>query len=84
MVLGLTKPITEVSTRNLPGGKARPAHKADNLIAIYEPTVYKMWEPGRLTTLWASTAWPVTKTVLLYLLWSCCCCVVFGISTPKI
>jgi hypothetical protein len=34
----------------------RPARKADNLIAICEPTVYKMWEPRRLTTLWASTA----------------------------
>jgi hypothetical protein len=31
--------LTEMSTRNLPGGKGRPAHKADNLTAIYEPTV---------------------------------------------
>jgi hypothetical protein len=23
---------------------------------ICDPIVYKMWEPGRLTTLWASTA----------------------------
>jgi hypothetical protein len=29
---------------------------ADNLTAICEPTVYIMWEPQRLTTLWASTA----------------------------
>jgi hypothetical protein len=27
-----------------------------NLTAICELTVYKMWEPRRLTTLWASTA----------------------------
>jgi hypothetical protein len=47
--------LTEMSTRNLPGGKGRPARKAD-LTAICEPIVYKMWEPRRLTTLWASTA----------------------------
>jgi hypothetical protein len=56
MVLGSTQPLTEMSTRNLPGGKGRPARKADNLTAICEPTVYKMWEPRRLTALWASTA----------------------------
>jgi hypothetical protein len=44
-----------MSTRNLPGGKGRPACKADNLTAICEPTVLKMWEP-RLTILWASMA----------------------------
>jgi hypothetical protein len=38
------------------GGQGRPARKSDNLTAICEPTVYKMWEPQRLTTLWASTA----------------------------
>jgi hypothetical protein len=34
MALGST--LTEMSTRNLPGGKGRPARKADNLTAIYE------------------------------------------------
>jgi hypothetical protein len=38
------------------GGKARPARKADNLTAICEPIVYKMWDLQRLTTLWACTA----------------------------
>jgi hypothetical protein len=57
MTLGSTQPLTEMSTRrNLPGGKGRPVRKADNLIAIYEPVVKKMWEPRRLTTLWASMA----------------------------
>jgi hypothetical protein len=32
-------PLTEMSTRNLPGGKGRPARKADNLTAISEPIV---------------------------------------------
>jgi hypothetical protein len=39
MALGSTQPLTEMSTRNLPGGKGRLAHKADNLIANCESTV---------------------------------------------
>jgi hypothetical protein len=39
MVLGSTQPLTEMSTMNLPGDKGRPARKADNLTAIYEPIV---------------------------------------------
>jgi hypothetical protein len=56
MALESTQHLTEMSTRSLPGGKGRPAHKADNLTAICEPIVYKTWEPRRLTTLWVSTA----------------------------
>jgi hypothetical protein len=56
MALGSTQPLTEMSTRNLPGGKSLPALKADNFTAICEPIVYKTWEPRRLTTQWASTA----------------------------
>jgi hypothetical protein len=39
MALGSTQPLTEMSTRNLPGSKGRPARKADNLTAMYEPIV---------------------------------------------
>jgi hypothetical protein len=39
MVLGSTQPVTEMSTRNLPGGKEWSARKADNFTAIYEPIV---------------------------------------------
>jgi hypothetical protein len=56
MALGSTQHLTEMSTKNLLGSKGRQAPKADNLTAIYEPIVYKMWEPQHLTTLWASTA----------------------------
>jgi hypothetical protein len=66
MALGSTQPLTEMSTKNLPGGKGRPARGADDLTAICEPTVYKMWEPRRLTTLGPS--WPVTGIALLFLL----------------
>jgi hypothetical protein len=34
-----TQPLTEMSTRNIPGGKGRPARKADNLTAICEPII---------------------------------------------
>jgi hypothetical protein len=53
---GSTQPLTEMSTRNLPAGKGWPVRKADNLTAICEPIVWKMWEPRRLTTLRASAA----------------------------
>jgi hypothetical protein len=36
MALGLTQPLTEMSTRNIPGSKGRPAHRAENLTAICE------------------------------------------------
>jgi hypothetical protein len=39
MVLGLTQPLTIMTTRNLLGGKGRTARKADNLTAICEPIV---------------------------------------------
>jgi hypothetical protein len=39
MALESTQFLTEMSTRNLPRGKGRPAHKADNLTDICEPMV---------------------------------------------
>jgi hypothetical protein len=48
-----------MSTRNILGilgDKGRPAPRAENLAAIFESIVYKMWEPQHLKTLWASTA----------------------------
>jgi hypothetical protein len=39
MALGSIQPLTEMSTRKIPGGEARLARKADNLTAICEPTV---------------------------------------------
>jgi hypothetical protein len=51
MALGLILPLTEMGARNIPGGRARPALKADNLTPICEPIVYKMWNPRRFTIL---------------------------------
>jgi hypothetical protein len=56
MALGSTQPLTEMSTRNLPGAKKRLVRNVDNLTAIFEPTVCKMWEPRRFTPLRAFTA----------------------------
>jgi hypothetical protein len=39
---------------NFLGGKGRSAHKAGNITAICGPSLYKMWEPRRFTTLWVS------------------------------
>jgi hypothetical protein len=56
MAMGSTQSLTEMSTRNLPGGKGRPACKADSLTAICEPDCLEnVVEPRRLTTLWAAT-----------------------------
>jgi hypothetical protein len=55
VTLGSAQTLTEMSTRNLPGGKGLLACKADDLTATCESTIYKMCEPRRLTTLWDST-----------------------------
>jgi hypothetical protein len=44
-----------MTTRNFPGGTARQARNAD-VTAICQPTVEKMWDLRRLTTLQACTA----------------------------
>jgi hypothetical protein len=46
MTLELTQPLTEIFLLD----KARPARKPD-VTAICKLTVYKMWDPRRLTTL---------------------------------
>jgi hypothetical protein len=44
MALGSTQSLTEMSTRNLPGGKGQPAAKADKLTAICEQIIWtKCW-----------------------------------------
>jgi hypothetical protein len=39
MAQGFTQPVTDISTRNLPGGKERPGRKADNFTAFFESIV---------------------------------------------
>jgi hypothetical protein len=59
IALWSTQPLTEMSTRNLSGGKKRPARRADNLAECL-----KMWEPQLLATIRASTA--CTRIALPY------------------
>jgi hypothetical protein len=56
VALGSTQPLTEMSTRNLLGGKGRPVRKAHNLTATCEPIVWEIRAPQRLITLWVFTA----------------------------
>jgi hypothetical protein len=39
MTLGSIQPLTEMSTKNLPGGKRGPARKAENFTVICEPII---------------------------------------------
>jgi hypothetical protein len=39
MTLRSTQPVTEMNTKNLPGGKEWPARKGDKFTAICEPIV---------------------------------------------
>jgi hypothetical protein len=39
MGLNLSQPLTDMSTRNIPWGKARPARKSDSFTAACEPIV---------------------------------------------
>jgi hypothetical protein len=68
--LRLTQPLTETTTRNLPGDKKRPALKVVNLAAICGPVLYKMWEPRRLTTLWTFTACYRDNFTFTFLWWA--------------
>jgi hypothetical protein len=70
-----------------------PERKADNLTAISEAIVYKMWESRRLTNLWTFTACYTDRVTFLPLCsvcervsgvaWTHCCTKGF-ISLPRI
>jgi hypothetical protein len=59
MAVVSTQPLTQISIRNLPGGGGVKGGRRVRLIAV-PPYIRrlskKMWEPRRLTTLWASMA----------------------------
>jgi hypothetical protein len=52
MALGTSQLVTEISTRNLPGDKGRPARRADNLAAStsHNPTAIHGLLQGELLT----------------------------------
>jgi hypothetical protein len=51
MTLGFTQNLTELSIRNLPGGKWLPTPNADNLTAICDPILYTVWDSRCLSAL---------------------------------
>jgi hypothetical protein len=63
MALVSTQPLIEMSTRNLPGGKGRPAHKAANLTAICEPIFYRKYGGLDISQTYEPSR-PVTGTAL--------------------
>jgi hypothetical protein len=64
MAMWSTQPPTEISTRNLPGGKGRPVREADNL------TICELSRKcGSLSVSQSyGPSWPVTGMALPYLI----------------
>jgi hypothetical protein len=67
MALRFTQPLTEMSSRSRKmflRSSARPVRKADNLAAICEPIIYKMWNIDVSQPYWSPRA--VTGIALLF------------------
>jgi hypothetical protein len=63
ITLGSTQPLTEMSTRNLPGGKGRSARMGDNLTAICVSRLSRKCGSFDISQLYG-TPRPVTGIVL--------------------
>jgi hypothetical protein len=64
MALGATQPLSEISTRDLPGDKGRPARKAYNLTAVSR--LSKKCGSLDVPQLYGPP-WPVTEIGLLFI-----------------
>jgi hypothetical protein len=63
MALGLAQTLTEMNTRNVHGGKGRPARKADNFIAICESRLSRKCGSFDVSQHY-EPSWPVTGKAL--------------------
>jgi hypothetical protein len=70
MALGSAQPLTEMSTRNLPGGKGQSAHEADSLINVCEPIVYTMLDPLNISQPYRPPR-SLTGTAFLFFFYLC-------------
>jgi hypothetical protein len=72
--LGSTQPLTELSARNVPGGKRQPARRADKLTTIREPTVLTKCGSLNISQPYGSSR-PVTGMALPFTLYPVVLCV---------
>jgi hypothetical protein len=66
MALGSFQLLTEMTTWDLPGGKGRPARRADNLTDICEPIVYTKYGSLDFSQPYGPSL-PVTRIALPFL-----------------
>jgi hypothetical protein len=73
MALGSTQSVTEMSTRNHPGGKGRTARRAENLAAICESIVWTKCGSLDLSQSYRSSMACYTDSFTFYLFYPCVC-----------
>jgi hypothetical protein len=65
MAMGSTQTLTEMSTRDLPWSKGRPARKTYNPTAICEPIIWRKYGSLDVSQL-NRPSWPVTGIAFIF------------------
>jgi hypothetical protein len=66
MALGSSQPLTEKSTKNLPGGEGRPARKTDNITVICKPAASTSQNPMGLHGLLQAELYLISYSTVCY------------------